>query len=127
MPADDALIQALQEALPRLALAPDEALSDRRMFGGYCFMINGKMLAGVAKEQLVIRLEEEEFTEASRSGLVSPFDFTGRPLSGFAYVAPAAFATEDELLGWLEMSLRYVRRHMLAKATPRPRKKTAKM
>jgi TfoX/Sxy family transcriptional regulator of competence genes len=117
-----AILDALDQALPQLPLEPEEAVTGRRMFGGFCYLVNGKMLAGVAKAQLVIRLEEEEFTEASRTGLVTPMDFTGRPLSGFAYVAPEAFSTEAELLAWLEMSLRYVRKHMLAKK----RKRSAK-
>jgi TfoX/Sxy family transcriptional regulator of competence genes len=119
MPVDDAMLDALEEAVPLLELEPDEYVTSRRMFGGVCYMLNGKMFAGTGKQQLMIRLEEAEFTEASAKGQVTVMDFTGRPLSGFAYVVPEAFATQEALLGWLEMSLRYVRKHMVRQ---RPRR-----
>lgn len=118
MPSSDAIFDALEQAVPHLNLEPDETVTARRMFGGFCYMLNGKMFAGSGKSQLMIRLEEEEFAAASAAGQVTAMDFTGRPLTGFAYVVPEAFATEAELLEWLEMSLRYVRKHMLTK---RPR------
>ena len=119
MPPSELILDALERTVPQLSLGIDEAVTGRRMFGGFCYMLNGKMFAGVAKTQLMIRIEAEEFAEASRAGLVTAMDFTGRPLSGFAYVAPEAFTTDEELLGWLEMSLRYVRKHMLGKKTSR--------
>ncbi len=100
--------------LPRLPLTPDEVLAELKMFGGVCFTLNGKMLAGVSASRLVIRLEEAEFAAASAAGRVTPMDFTGRPLRGFGYVEPEAVRTDEELLDWLEMSLRFVRKHMLA-------------
>ena len=110
---NETTLVALRQALPQLQLSAEEVLTERRMFGGVCYLLNGKMLAGVAKSLLVIRLEEAEFAAASQSGSVTPMDFTGRPLRGFAYVAPEAFSGEEELLAWLEMSLRYVRKLML--------------
>ena len=110
---DSQLLTALETAVPKLALLPGEAVTQKRMFGGHCFLLNGKMLGGVAGNRLVVRLEESEFGEANNRGEVSPMDFTGRPLRNFAYVEPGAIATEESLVAWLETSLRYVRLHML--------------
>jgi TfoX/Sxy family transcriptional regulator of competence genes len=111
---DEQILARVRRVLPRLPLAPDEALAERKMFGGVCITLNGKMLAGVSASRLVVRLEEAEFAEASEAGQVTPMDFTGRPMRGFAYVAPEAYRDDEELLDWLERSLRYVRKHMLS-------------
>ena len=107
------LLSALETAVPKLHLLPGETVTKKRMFGGVCILLNGKMLAGVTGDRLVIRLEAAEFEEASKRGEVSPMDFTGRPLRNFAYVEPFALESEVSLMAWLEMSMRYVRLHML--------------
>src|SRR5688500_5173736 len=55
---DEQILERVRRVLPRLPLASEEVLTERRMFGGVCITLNGKMLAGVAASQLVIRLEE---------------------------------------------------------------------
>jgi hypothetical protein len=35
-------------------------------------------------------------------------DFTGRPMNGYLYVAPPAFATDNALSTWLEAALAFV-------------------
>ena len=35
-------------------------------------------------------------------------DFTGRPMNGYLYIAPAGFATDAALLAWLEDALAFV-------------------
>lgn len=106
---DRATADRLRAAVLELSLDECEALSERRMFGGLCICLNGKMLAGVQDERLVVRLGSEELQTALVSGRCKPMDFTGRALSNFAYVEPNEFSTEATLMEWLEMSLRFVR------------------
>jgi hypothetical protein len=39
----------------RAALARRQAISERAMFGGYCWMLNGNMLCGVEVGRVVFR------------------------------------------------------------------------
>jgi TfoX/Sxy family transcriptional regulator of competence genes len=64
----------------REELQADPGFSERKMFGGLCFMLRGNMCAGVVGERLMLRLGEDGATAALRQPGVSPMDFTGRPM-----------------------------------------------
>lgn len=113
VPLDPDTLQAIDDAIPQLILRQGEAITRRRMFGGICYLVNGKMLGGIVGSRLVIRVEEDEFDEAAARGEVSPMDFTGKPMRNFAYVEPVALQSPANVVAWLEVSLRYVREHML--------------
>jgi TfoX/Sxy family transcriptional regulator of competence genes len=117
---DDPIADRVAAALERLPLQPGESLGAIRMFGGLCFTLNGKMLAGTAKGKLMVRIAQGDFERAQASGLATPMDFTGKPLKGFAYLTEPAYASDDDLLEWIEASARYVRENPTAK---RPRTK----
>lgn len=56
--------------------------SQRKMFGGIAFMVNGHMCCGVIKEDLVLRLGPDVATMVLQDPNVRPMDFTGRPMKG---------------------------------------------
>ena len=112
------LADRIRGVIQGLNLQADEHIGEKKMFGGLCFTLNEKMLVGVGKGELMIRLAPSEFEEELTAGRVKPMDFTGKPLKGFAYVEPAAHASDAELLGWIDRSAAYVRQNMLVK--PRP-------
>ena len=58
------------------------------MFGGVGFLLHGNLLVGVWKESLVVRLGEDQGEEALKEPHVKEFDFTGRPMKGWAMVEP---------------------------------------
>lgn len=70
----------------REELQADPALSERKMFGGICFMLHGNMCCGVVGDRLMLRLGTEAAEPALRRPHVSPMDFTGRPMKGMIYV-----------------------------------------
>jgi TfoX/Sxy family transcriptional regulator of competence genes len=109
MPYDEETAAALRRALTRLEFEPSEELSEKRMFGGLCVLLNGNMMAGVAGSLFVVRLDSQELEEAVTLPHVRPMDFTGRPMKNFAYVDPTGFFADEELLNWLQKSLTYVR------------------
>lgn len=65
---------------------------EKRMMGGLCFLVDGKMCVGVEKNRLMARIDPEVYERAlSRKGCV-PMDFTGRPMRGFVFVNPRGMA-----------------------------------
>jgi TfoX/Sxy family transcriptional regulator of competence genes len=93
---------------------------EKRMMGGLCFMVDGKMCVGIADDRLMVRLDPEEYDEAlGRKGCV-PMDFTGRPMRGFVFVTPAGTTSRRDLEPWIERALAFNPR---AKASPRKRQK----
>ena len=92
----------------RKAVAAHANLSERKMFGGLCLMVNGNMFAGVMGEELMLRVGPKRFEELLAKPGARPMDFTGRPMNGYLYVSAPAFATDKALSTWLEDALGFV-------------------
>ena len=92
----------------RKAVATHSGLTERKMFGGLCLMVNGNMFAGIIGDELMLRVGKERFEELLAKPGARPMDFTGRPMNGYLYVSPVAFATDKALTTWLEDALSFV-------------------
>ena len=86
----------------RAVIPAHGALSERKMFGGVGFMLAGNMAVGVIGEDLIVRLDPEDAAKAMAEPGVREFDFTGRPMKGWVYVAPEATDEDAALEGWVE-------------------------
>lgn len=93
----EALAQRVRKALDRR-----KDLREIRMFGGLCFTLRGHMCCGVLGDDLVVRLDPEEWAAAQQEPHVRPMDFTGKPLQGFLYVGKAATRTPSGLKAWID-------------------------
>jgi hypothetical protein len=56
------------------------------------------MCGGILQNDLVVRIQPEDYESALEQPYGRPMDFTGRPLKGFVYVGPDECRTEKELL-----------------------------
>jgi TfoX/Sxy family transcriptional regulator of competence genes len=92
----------------RDAVAGRGELSERKMFGGLCFMLNGNMFAGVSDRGLMLRVGAERYDALLARPGARLMDFTGRPMVGFLYVDRSACDSEAGLAGWLDEALGYV-------------------
>lgn len=79
----------------------------KRMMGGLCFMVKGKMCVGVEKDRLMARIGPEAYDEALTRKGCRPMDFTGRPMRGFVFVGLEGLKSEKDLASWLELALAY--------------------
>ena len=77
----------------------------KRMMGGLCFMVNGKMCVGVEKNRLMARIGPETYDDALTRQGCRPMDFTGRPMRGFVFVELEGLKSEKDLEFWLELAL----------------------
>ena len=85
-------------------------VSEKRMFGGDCFMINGHMATGVTnKEQLMVRVGPQNYEACLEHPHTREMDFTKRPLRGFVYVDPIGFEKDADLKRWVEMGVAFAR------------------
>lgn len=74
---------------------------EKKMFGGLTFMVRGHMACGVMKDQLVLKVGDELYDSVVTRPHARPMDFTGKPMRGMVYVAPAGYkgaATLRELV-----------------------------
>ena len=96
MPYDEGLAERIREML---GMRPD--LSEKKMFGGLCLLINGNMACGITGEDLMVRVGPDDYEEALAEIYSRPKDFTGKPLRGFVYVDPEGFEADDDLKEWV--------------------------
>jgi hypothetical protein len=90
--------------------------AERRMMGGLCFMVDGKMCVGVEGERLMARVDPDGYDAALlRRGCV-PMDFTGRPMRGFVFVERDGTRSAKDLDGWLTTALEFNPRAVASKS-----------
>jgi hypothetical protein len=83
--------------------------AERKMFGGLCFTVAGKMCCGVLGRDLVLRIAPERYDTALRAPHVRPMDFTGRPMRGFVYVGPDGTRDARALRKWVSQGVGFAR------------------
>jgi len=93
----------------RAIVGDGPGLSERKMFGGIAFMLNGNMFCGITRDDLMARVGPKGFDEALARPAARPMDFTGRPMKGMVFVGPQGYATDEQLRGWVEQTLDYAR------------------
>lgn len=91
----------------RAALQRRAGIAEKKMFGGYCWMLRGNMLCGVEVGRFMFRVGKDLEAEALARPGASPMDITGRPMRGFVWVR--AEATQGKALrAWIELASTYV-------------------
>ncbi len=93
--------------LLRSALGSRTGISEKKMFGGVCFLLNGNMLCGTGEDRFMFRVGKEQEAEAMARPGAAPMDFTGRKMGGFVYVDVDA-AQEASLESWIDLAARFV-------------------
>ncbi len=105
MALDEKLAQRVREALKG-----KRSISEKKMFGGLCFLHQGNMLGGVDNQgRLMVRVGPAQYDKALKYKHAREMDFTGRPLKGMVYVEPAGFKSKADLAKWLEMGLAFTK------------------
>jgi len=56
------------------------------MFGGTCYLEKEKMVCGIWKDNLILRLGEEQGVRALQNKKVRVFDITGKPMKGWVMI-----------------------------------------
>ena len=99
---DEELAQRVRE---ELSGRPD--LSERKMFGGLCFMLGGNMCAGIVGEELMLRVGPDAYEDSLARPHAREMDFTGRSLKGMVYVAVDGVADDADLCSWLDVAVSF--------------------
>lgn len=82
-------------------------LTEKKMFGGIAFLLNGNMCCGVRGQEMIVRLDPEQTDQALSEPHTRIFDLTGRPMKGWILVQSKGIANDNALTKWLHMGLKY--------------------
>jgi TfoX/Sxy family transcriptional regulator of competence genes len=83
-------------------------ITEKAMFGGIAWMLDGKMFAGVANNDLMVRIGPAAYESALDKPSVRAMDFNGRPMNGYVYVSQDGLVPDPNLMGWLEQAIAFV-------------------
>ena len=92
----------------RQVFAHRREITEKKMFGGVCFLLNGNMCVGIWKTSLIVRLGPEQAATALEEPQVVKFDITGRPMKDWIMVEPDGLETDEQLTGWVQRAVVFV-------------------
>jgi TfoX/Sxy family transcriptional regulator of competence genes len=99
--------EKLADRVREIIAATHKKIEEKKMFGGLCFMVNGKMCIGVEKERLMIRLDPAVYEDVMEKDGVKPMDFTGKVMKGYVFVDIEVLNTKPKLNYWVQLALEY--------------------
>ncbi|MEM9478003.1 MAG: TfoX/Sxy family protein [Pseudomonadota bacterium] len=83
----------------RADLGVEPGLSEKKMFGGLCFLLHGNMVCGVHKGGAMFRVGKGNESAALQKG-AAPLSFTGRKMGGMVELDDGTWDDRD-LRRWL--------------------------
>ena len=101
---DEALAERVREQL-----AAEPAISEKAMFGGLAFLLEGNMAVGLSGDELMVRVGPDASDDALARPHTRPFDMTGRPMKGWILVAPEGVAEDDDMAAWVARGVDFAR------------------
>jgi TfoX/Sxy family transcriptional regulator of competence genes len=105
----------------RVEMGGVDGVVELKMFGGWGVTVHGNMAVGVMEGDLIVRVGPEGFDGALARPGARPFDFTGRPMTGWVFVDHGAVAKSRALASWVAKGVSYAQSlpPKVAKAKPR--------
>jgi hypothetical protein len=91
----------------RKHLGKRRGVTEKKMFGGIAFLLNGNMCCGVHKDDLIVRLDPEQTEKALAERHTRVFDLSGRPMKGWLLVAGEGVGTDAALGKWIDVAASY--------------------
>jgi TfoX/Sxy family transcriptional regulator of competence genes len=114
MPYNETLNNRIREAVADLPNVEEKA-----MFGGICYMVNGKMCMGVVKDEMMCRIDPALYEESLEKTGCREMVFTGRPMKGYVFISEDGMKTKKEFDHWIALCLDFNKRSRAAKKKKR--------
>jgi len=100
---DEGLAERLRDLFER-----HNNITEKKMFGGLAFMLDGHMFIGITGNRLMARVGPVVYEELLLQPHVSEMDFTGKPMKGFVYISPEGFESDRSLGNWVALCAQFV-------------------
>jgi hypothetical protein len=94
----------------RSVVVRERGLTEKRMFGGLAFLINGNMAVSASGQGgLLVRVEPGETDRLVRGAHVRRFEMRGREMDGWLRVDVEGVRTKRQLETWVARGVGYAR------------------
>ena len=102
---DEALAQRVRELVAR-----ETGLSEKKMFGGLAFLIEGNMaVAASGQGGLLVRVDPAQSDALVARSSARPMEMRGREMAGWLRVDGEHVRTRRQLSAWVERGVTYAR------------------
>jgi TfoX/Sxy family transcriptional regulator of competence genes len=94
----------------RQLLAGESEVTEKKMFGGLAFLVQGNMaVAASGQGGVLVRVDPEQSEELVATSGARPMEMRGREMRGWLRVEPDDVRTEQELAKWVDLGAAYAR------------------
>ncbi len=94
----------------RTAIAGRPGVSEKKMFGGIGFLLDGNLLVTASgRGGMLVRVGPDGHASAIAAPHASPMVMGGRGMLGYVKVEPAGVATQGAVSSWIERAWKHVR------------------
>jgi TfoX/Sxy family transcriptional regulator of competence genes len=102
---DERLAEELRERLASI----DSEVTEKRMFGGLAFMVDGNLaIAASRRGGLLVRTDPAEAEETEALPGVGAMEMGGRQMRGWFFVDTDALGSEADLDAWVDRAIAFV-------------------
>ena len=94
----------------RELLAGEDAITEKRMFGGLVFLLHGNMSVSASRNGgLLARIDPADTDAALARPHVTLMEMRGRTMAGWITIAPEGLKTKRQLAGWVKRSVAFAK------------------
>jgi hypothetical protein len=92
------------------AVLGSETWTEKKMFGGLAFLVNGRMaVTASGRGGMMVRVDHGQTEALLRRAHVEPFEMRGRELDGWLRVDADGLRTRRQLQPWVDRGVAYAR------------------
>ena len=105
MPYDEDLAERIRDLA-----GEDPAITEKKMFGGLAFLVNGNMaVAASGQGGILVRVDPEESDALAAKTNAYPMEMRGREMQGWLRVNAEHVRTKPQLSKWVQRGIAYAR------------------
>ena len=91
----------------REAMASYPNVEEKYMFGGTCYMLNGKMCVGVVQADMMCRIGPDAYEKALEKKGCREMVFTGKPMKGYVFVSEEGWKSQKDFNNWIGLCVAF--------------------
>jgi len=82
---------------------------EKKMFGGVGYMLNGNMACGILGDDMIVRVNVDEYETLLKRTHVKVFTMKGgpKPMKGWLMVEPKGCKTKKQLSAWVKEGVEF--------------------
>jgi TfoX/Sxy family transcriptional regulator of competence genes len=91
-------------------IGAEPGLTEKKMFGGLAFLVNGNMAVGASGQGgILVRVDPDASAELVASTPAEPMEMRGRQMAGWLRVQDADVERDEDLAPWVERGVAFAR------------------